>query len=50
MMPLFVGKTLTGYSKIVNDLTQKHRQAEELQKAHDELEVRVGERTKELAN
>jgi PAS domain S-box-containing protein len=49
MMPLYVGKTLTGYSKIVSDVTQKKRQAEELQKAHDELEIRVEERTKELA-
>lgn len=49
MMPLYVGDTLTGYSKIVSDLTKKHRQAEELQRAHDELEVRVEERTKELA-
>ena len=49
MMPLYVGDTLTGYSKIVSDLTKKQRQAEELQKAHDELEVRVEERTKELA-
>ncbi len=48
MAPLYVGKTLTGYAKIVSDLTEKKRQAEELQRAHDELELRVKERTKEL--
>lgn len=49
MMPLFVGKTLTGYAKIASDLTEKKRHAEELQRAHDLLEVRVNERTIELA-
>lgn len=49
MMPLYVGKTLTGYAKIGSDLTEKKRHAEELQRAHSELEVRVKERTKELA-
>jgi two-component system CheB/CheR fusion protein len=49
MMPLHVGRTLTGYAKIASDLTEKHRQAELLQKAHDELEMRVAQRTRELA-
>ena len=49
MMPLYVGKELTGYAKVANDLTEKKRRAEELQEAHDELERRVNERTKELA-
>jgi signal transduction histidine kinase len=49
MMPLYVGKTLTGYAKIASDLTQKKRYAEELQQARDELEMRVRERTQELA-
>lgn len=49
MMPLYVGKTLTGYAQIASDLTEKKRHAEELQRAHDELEMRVGERTIELA-
>jgi len=49
MMPLYVGKTLTGYAKIAGDLTQKKRQAELLQQAHDELEMRVAQRTRELA-
>ena len=49
MMPLYLGKTLTGYAKIAGDLTEKQRRADELQRAHDELEVRVNERTRELA-
>lgn len=49
MMPLFVGKELTGFAKIATDLTEKQRRADELQKAHDELEFRVRERTRELA-
>ena len=49
MMPLYVGRTLTGYAKIASDLTRKKRHAEELQRARDELEVRVRERTSELA-
>jgi PAS domain S-box-containing protein len=49
MMPLYVGKTLTGYAKIASDLTQKIQHAEELAKARDELETRVKERTRELA-
>ena len=49
LMPLYVGKRLSGYAKIASDLTEKKRRAEELQRAHDELELRVKERTKELA-
>ena len=49
MMPLYVGKTLTGYAKIASDLTEKKRQAEILQQAHDDLEMRVAQRTRELA-
>lgn len=49
MMPLFVGGSLTGYAKIASDLTVKKRHAEELQRAHAELEIRVRERTRELA-
>ncbi len=49
MMPLFIGKTLTGFAKIASDLTERQRHADELQKAHDELELRVAERTKALA-
>jgi PAS domain S-box-containing protein len=49
MMPLYLGGTLTGYAKVASDLTQKKRHAEELQQARDELEVRVRERTRELA-
>lgn len=49
MMPLYLGKKLSGYAKIATDLTERQRHAEALQRAHDELEVRVGERTRELA-
>jgi PAS domain S-box-containing protein len=49
MMPLYLGKQLSGYAKIATDLTERQRQAEALQRAYDELEVRVGERTRELA-
>ncbi len=49
MIPLHVGKVLTGYAKIASDLTEKQRRADELQRAHDELENRVKERTRELA-
>ena len=42
MMPLYLGKTLTGYAKIASDLTERQRQKEE-------LEIRVAERTRELA-
>jgi two-component system CheB/CheR fusion protein len=41
--------TLTGYTKIARDLTERVRAEEELRRAHDELEVRVRERTFELA-
>ena len=49
MMPLHAGGKVNGYAKILSDLTEKKRHAEELQRAHDELEIRVDERTKELA-
>lgn len=48
MMPLYAGASLTGYAKIASDLTEKKRIDEELQRAHDELEDRVKERTKAL--
>ncbi len=49
MMPSIVGQRLTGYAKIAGDLTERKRRAEALQSAHDELELRVFQRTKELA-
>ena len=49
MAPLFLGTSLTGYAKIAVDLTERKRTAEALQRAHDEMEVRVLERTRELA-
>ncbi len=49
LFPLNVGNQLKGYAMIASDLTEKQRQAEELQRAHDELEVRVRDRTRELA-
>lgn len=49
MVPLFVGDVLSGYAKIATDLTERKRNAEALQRAHDEMEMRVLERTRELA-
>ncbi|MDM7921131.1 MAG: PAS domain S-box protein [Pyrinomonadaceae bacterium] len=49
MAPLYVGDMLTGYAKIAADLTEKKRNAEALQRAHDEMEHRVVERTREIA-
>ena len=49
MTPVYLGKSLIGYAKIVRDLTNAKKMADELQRAHDDLEVRVAERTKELA-
>jgi two-component system, chemotaxis family, CheB/CheR fusion protein len=40
---------VTGYVKIARDLTQQRRTEEELRRINDELEVRVRERTFELA-
>ena len=48
LMPLHVGQALAGYAKIARDLTEKQRHADELQRAHDDLERRVVERTTEL--
>lgn len=50
MMPLRIGRSLDGYVKIVSDLTEKKRRAETLQLAHDELELRVHDRTRDLAD
>ncbi|MBK8464772.1 MAG: PAS domain S-box protein [Chloracidobacterium sp.] len=49
LMPVHVGEAVTGYVKIVSDLTEKKRHAEELQRAYDDLEDKVKERTRELA-
>jgi two-component system CheB/CheR fusion protein len=48
-VPLYVGRVLTGYAKIAADLTERKRNAEALQRAHDQMEMRVLERTRELA-
>ncbi len=48
--PLYVGEELAGYAKIATDLTEKKRSAEALQRAYDEMESRVLERTRELAS
>jgi PAS domain S-box-containing protein len=48
-VPIFdTNGKFTGYRGIDRDITQRKRVQEELQKAHDELENRVEERTKEL--
>ncbi|MFL6466932.1 MAG: PAS domain S-box protein, partial [Pyrinomonadaceae bacterium] len=49
MVPLYVGPDLAGYAKIASDLTERKRNAEALQRAHDEMEMRVLDRTRELA-
>ena len=49
MAPLYIGKDLTGYAMIAVDLTERKRNAEALQRAHDEMEMHVRERTRELA-
>ena len=48
--PLYIEDELTGYAKIATDLTEKKRNAEALQRAYDEMESRVLERTRELAS
>jgi PAS domain S-box-containing protein len=48
-IPIFdTNGKFTGYRGIDRDITQRKRIQEELQKAHDELEKRVKERTREL--
>ncbi|MDQ3813924.1 MAG: PAS domain S-box protein, partial [Armatimonadota bacterium] len=42
------GGTLRGFAKIARDATKEREAAEELRRAHDELETRVAERTVEL--
>ena len=49
MRPLRIGRTVNGFVKIVSDLTEKKRRTELLQSAHDELELRVRDRTRDLA-
>lgn len=40
---------LRGYSKVTRDITERKRAQDALQKAHDEMETRVVQRTAELA-
>jgi PAS domain S-box-containing protein len=49
MAPLYVGNSLSGYAKITSDRTERQRSTEALQQSRDELEIRVIERTRELA-
>ena len=48
LAPLRDGAVLTGYAKVVRDLTERRKAEEELRRAHEELEARVEERTREL--
>ncbi len=48
MVPIKIEGRSAGFAKIAQDLTERKRQAEDLQRAHDELEFRVLERTREL--
>jgi PAS domain S-box-containing protein len=48
LAPLRDGPVLTGYAKIVRDLTERRKAEEVLRRAHEELEARVEERTREL--
>jgi two-component system CheB/CheR fusion protein len=47
MRPL-LGDPARGFVKIARDLTEQQQEQERLQRAHDALEIRVGERTSEL--
>ena len=49
MTPVQVGGEVIGFAKVVRDLTESKRISEELQRAHNELDKRVTERTQELA-
>lgn len=49
LVPLQRDGMLTGYAKIARDLTERKQFEEALQRAHDDLEDRVRERTSELA-
>jgi two-component system cell cycle sensor histidine kinase/response regulator CckA len=46
--PVFANEELTGFVALARDITERKRAEEDLQKAHDELERRVQERTKDL--
>ena len=47
MTPLLAHE-VNGFAKIARDLTEQQQAKEELRRAHDQLEVRVGDRTAEL--
>jgi PAS domain S-box-containing protein len=49
MVPLYDEGVLVGYAKIARDLTERKREAEELQRQRDALESIVAGRTAELA-
>jgi signal transduction histidine kinase len=48
MTAIMHGGVLRGFAKVARDLTNQQQSAEELRRAHDHLELRVGERTEEL--
>lgn len=49
VVPLREGESHQGFAKIMRDLTERKRTEEQLQKANEELERRVRERTEELS-
>jgi PAS domain S-box-containing protein len=49
LVPLQDSGVVTGFAKIARDLTQQKQTQDELQRAHEDLEARVQERTHELA-
>jgi two-component system CheB/CheR fusion protein len=49
LVPLQDSGVVTGFAKIARDLTQQKQTQDELRRAHEDLETRVEERTRELA-
>jgi len=47
--PVFANEEVTGFVGVGRDITERKRAEEALRRAHDELEIRVQERTEDLA-